>query len=95
MLKGLINLITFIRFRKGKAHAKASTFVSSAHPANHVAQRRLRASFKLHFYQIASVTDYAGYFESGTLTNRGEVLFAPARSIRPIAKAFSSGAKEC
>lgn len=50
MLKGLINLITFIRFRKGKAHAKASTFVSSAHPANHVAQRRLRASFKLHFY---------------------------------------------
>jgi hypothetical protein len=47
------------------------------------------------FTQIASVTDYAGYFESGTLTNRGEVLFAPARSIRPIAKAFSSGAKEC
>jgi len=29
------------------------------------------------FTQIANVTDYAGYFEAGTITNRGEVLFAP------------------
>ena len=30
------------------------------------------------FTQIASLDDYAGYFEPATLTNRGEVLFAPA-----------------
>ena len=30
------------------------------------------------FTQIANLQDYAGYFEPATLTNRGEVLFAPA-----------------
>jgi len=29
------------------------------------------------FTQIASLNDYAGYFEAGSVTNRGEVLFAP------------------
>lgn len=36
------------------------------------------AQSRYSFTPIANLSDYGGYFEPATLTNRGEVLFAPA-----------------
>ena len=48
--------------------------------------------------QIADVNDYAGYFEAGTITNHGDILFAPGLlnpPNPPNSEGVLFGAKEC